>query len=266
VKIPFSGLPVTNPTTDWTFHLARNRAVVGRHLTSLRSPVSGYHDVAKFDVLRGIALPERAVTVARVSPGDCFVGGNAARVVLKNWGRDSRTVVLGLRFGARGRDPVTTSRNVTIGSGAEKECVLPWTWKRESRDSELTLEVRDGKRLLYRRRFALGTPPPIFGDLAARVFYLYRHKPVVLRFPVRVGAASRRNLVLFWRALDERGGELGRGQTRVPGGTAVIRLYWLRWHSGLVTLKLELKPESGEERLTAAAVIPIRLVENPWSD
>ncbi len=58
-RIPFAGLPLAGPTGPWTFHLARTRAAAGQHLTALRSPAAGFHDItsvtSEYPDGRGIA-------------------------------------------------------------------------------------------------------------------------------------------------------------------------------------------------------------------
>ena len=62
---------------------------------------------------------------------------------------------------------------------------------------------------------------------------------------------------------DGDGQRVGGGLTVVHGPTAVVRLYWPRWHTGRYTLRFELF--QGDQPL-ATAEHTVLLVESPTGD
>ncbi|MBN2451387.1 MAG: carbohydrate-binding family 9-like protein [Lentisphaeria bacterium] len=267
LRIPFEGLPLGAPGAAWTFHLARNRRVAGQHLTSLAAPISGFHEIAKFDVLRGVLLAGRQVAVVDLHFGDGFQGTNLARVGLRNHGSEARTVQVELSGPeVGGGDIKRETAEVVLPAGAEGEVVVPWVIAREHAGSavEVTVVVRDGDCVLRRARRRFEAIPSVFGDLPRRAFYRDRQEAVLIELPLRVGEASlRRHLTLEWQAFAADGSRVGSGMTTVRTQRAVIRLFWDAWFDGRYRLELTLR----EENLPLASWGTfLLLVENPWQE
>jgi len=262
IKVPFAGLPLTGPSGVWTFHLARNRRAAQQLITALHSPVSGYHEITKFDRLEGISLPERPVGLMRVSLGEMFQGVNICRVTLKNWGKHAASVtvhagIVGEKAPQRRRQPAT------IGPGAEMTVEVPWELRPDAGGKRAGLEVRSGDRLLQARSFVVGEVPPIFGALRRRAFYFSQHEFVRMELPVQLAEGSRRNVRLRWEAVAGDGARVGRGLTLVRDPLAVIRLYWQRWQDGRYAIRFTLVRD---DTPLASTEQQVRLVANPWGE
>ena len=260
VRIPFAGLPLTRPSGAWVFHLARTRARAGQHLTMLRTPAAGFHEIAKFDRLEGIELPERPVTVDEVSLGERFLGENIARARLKNWGRQTAQVVATVGFvGAEER----LEKRIALAGGQERAVELPWTLDAAAADRRIVLEARLGERVLRRAVAAVGEPPKVLGAIGRNAWFIWPDAFVRLELPVRIAEGSRRDAQLRWEARTVGGTRVGGGLTTVRGPTVVVRLYWPRWRPGRYTLRFEL---ARGDRVLASADHTVLLVESPTGD
>ncbi len=265
LRVPFSGLPLTRPRGAWTFHLARNRAAAGQHLTSLRTPVSGYHEIANFARLEGIDLPDMPVCVTRVDVGECLIGENRCRVQLHNWSRDPATVDLSVGIQTKSSPRVRKPVQMAVPGGRTVTATLPWTLEAGDGGGTFTFEVRLAKtgRLLHKRVRTLPEPPPMLGEIERPVFYYRQGRCVPLALPVNLAEGSRGRARLTWQARDARGAVVGHGFTSVPGRNALLRLYWPHWFPGRYSLHMTLT-RSG--RVLAESEQPLRLVENPWNE
>jgi hypothetical protein len=258
VRIPFARLPLDGPTKDWTFHIARNRRVASQHLTSLQSPVSGFHEIAKFDVLRGVRPKGYDVSVRAIDLGQFLRGPNRAAAEFQNWGATLQQVHI--RYGVAGREQEETV-------ALKPDTTIDWQglWPLDQTDAgkEFSFTVRLGDRVIQRRTRAISAVPPIFPGLSRTVFYLRHHSPVRLELPLNLAGGQQRDGVLNWTALNPDGEAVGHGQTLVRAEPVPIRLYWNRWLPGNYTLRCELrlpdeKPITFESKL--------RLVRNPWGE
>ena len=266
VRVPFAGLPIANPSGAWTFHLARTRSAAGQHLTMLRTPTGGFHEIANFDRLEGIALPERPVSVTVSTLGSLCRGRNLARATLRNWGR--RTQWIDVSAGLADA-PNRTKQMVTIHAGKTATVELPWELGPDAVGKQASLTAYLGGLLLRRRTTAIGPLPDIFGRLRPNAYFIRSDAAVVLRVPIRIAEGSRRNVRLRWearRVTDLRTGDgprVGGGITVVHGPEAVVRLYWTRWRSGRYTLRFELLQAN---QPLATADHTVLLVESPTGD
>ena len=259
-RIPFAGLPLTGPSSVWTFHLARTRAASGQHLTMLRSPASSFHEIDKFDALEGISLPERPIGVSCASPGTMFLGRNIARATLKNWGKRAVTVDVSaglVETGDRSR------RSVNVEPGRTKTVTIPWDLGADAPGRRASLVVRLGKHVLYERSVVVGPFGKIIGRLRRNAYYMRWDAFVRITVPVRIAEGSRREVQLRWQATNAAGRRVGSGQTVVRDPAAVIRLYWPRWQPERYALHLELIDDG---RVLASADRTILLVESPTGD
>lgn len=260
VRIPFAGLPLANPSGVWTFHLARTRSAAGQHLTMLRTPTGGFHEIANFDRLEGIALPERPVSVAVASLGSLCRGRNLARATLKNWGR--RTEWIDVSAGLANA-PNRGKQMVTLHAGKTASVELPWELGPDAVGKQATLTAFLGGLLLHRSTTAIGPLPEIFGRLHRNAYFIRSDAPVELGVPIRIAEGSRRDVRLRWQARKPDGQRVGGGLTVVRGTVAVVRLYWPRWQTGRYTLRFELL--QGDQPL-ATAEHTVLLVESPTGD
>jgi len=259
-RIPFCGLPLTGRPTAWAFHLARTRAAAGQHLTMLESPTSGFHEVAKFDRLEGIALPERPVAVTNPSLGDLYRGENIASVDLTNHG--AAPVRLAAAVGLAGQGD-KLSRQADLRPGESKTVAVPWTLGQKAVGHRVAMDVRLGPRLLRRVSVPIARLPEVLGTLRRNACFIRSDAVVRLELPVRIAAGTRRDAELRWQAVASDGRVAGRGLTMVRGPNAVVRLYWPRWRPDRYTLRFELL--RGKDRL-ASAEHTLLLVEHPLGD
>ncbi|NOY81131.1 MAG: hypothetical protein GXP31_09015 [Kiritimatiellaeota bacterium] len=264
IRVPFSGLPLTRPRGPWTFHLARNRAAAGQHLTSLRTPVSGYHEIANFARLEGIDLPEFAVCVLNATPGESFAGINRCRVLLRNWGKAPAAVRLAAGIEGEAR-PKRTRKALLLAANSTTTAVLPWTLEAGDGGKRFAIEVRlaENNRLIRRQTWPLPEPPPILGKIERPVFYYRQSRCVLLTIPINLAEGSRGRARLSWQARNARGDIVGNGFTTAPNRDAVLRLYWPHWFPGRYTLHMTLARNGG---VLAESEQPLRLVENPWNE
>ncbi len=260
VRIPFSGLPLAGPSTAWTFHLARTRSTAGQHLTMLRSPASSFHDIAAFDVLEGILLPERPIGVLCASLGTMFRGRNTARATLRNWGKRVETVDVSVGVADAGSP---SRRSVRVEPGQTTTVTVPWDLGAEASGRRVRLVVRLGQRVLHERSVIIGPLQDVFGRLRRNAYCIRWDAFVKIAVPVRIAEGSRREVQLHWEAGGADGRPVGSGQTVVRDATAVIRLYWPRWQPGRYTLHLELVQDG---RALASAERTVLLVESPTGD
>ena len=259
-RFPFAGLPLTGPRETWTFHMARSRrAGRGEYLTSLKSHTGGYHDIARFDRLIGIDLPERPIGLVRADLGELFRGRNIARATLRNWGKRKVTAKVSAGVAGNPRE----ERAVALAPGKTATVEVPWRLAEADAGKRVSLDVRTGGRLQQRRALVLPPLKPLFGDPKRRAHFMYADAPVTLDLPVRVAEGDRDGLRLRWQARDAAGRLVGRGLTSLRDVKAVLRLYWPRWRSSRYTLQLELLRQG---KAVESAERTILLVENPWRE
>ena len=261
VRIPFAGLPVEELACPWTFHLARHRSAAGQLLTSLRSPVDGFHELESFDVLEGISLAERRVAVRDVSLGDMLQGINHTTLTLANAsaGRIEATVAAGV---AGAKPPYRAERKVVLAPRRSATVTVPWELSRQHAGRREFVSVSVGGKVIRRRERLIEDVPPVFGTLRRSVYFLDPNEFVRLGVPIHLARGSRGLGRLEWTAADAAGKVVGRGSTTVYGDRAVLRLYWPRWVEGHYTIKMALTRRG---RPVAARQQTIRLVASPWA-
>ena len=258
VRVPFARLPLDGPTKDWTFHLARNRRVASQHLPSLKSVVSGFHEVAKFDILKGVRPVGYDVSVRDMELGQFLRGTNRAKAQFRNWGKPLRKVEI--RYGVAGREQQET---VALKPGAIIDWTGLWPLNERDADKEFSFTVTVDGRIVQRRAHAVESVPPVFSGLERTAFYLRDHDPLRLSLPLNLAGGDGRDGVLHWTALNAKGEAAGSGQTLVRTEPAVIRLYWNRWLPGTYVLKCRLQLPD-EAPITFES--NLRLVRNPWGE
>ncbi|MFH1567481.1 MAG: sugar-binding protein, partial [Gemmatimonadota bacterium] len=260
LRIPFAGLPLAGPDQVWTFSLARNRAAAGQLLCSLHSGVSGFHEIAKFDRLEGIALPERTIGLASYSLGDLYRGTNLCRAVLRNWGTAAQEVTVGA--GVEGAAASRRGeRRVRVPADQEVGVEVPWDLAAGDNGRRVSLEVRGRERLHQARSTIVRQVPDLFGPPVSRAFYLDTASPAELALPVRLAEGSRRDVRLSWEAVNEAGARMGQGQVGVVDSVGRVPLRWKGQQPGRYAVRLELR-QGGRSLGTAEE--RVRLVECPW--
>lgn len=258
VRVPFASLPLDGPDRDWTFHLARNRAVASQHLTSLRSVVSGFHEVARFDVLHGVRPVGYDVSVRIVELGQFLRGSNRAQAQLRNWGKTSCHALL--RYGMAGREQ---QEDVDLAPGAAIAWEGRWPLAEEDAGKEFHFVVAVAGREIVHRRRTVASVPPVFTSLGQAAFYLFQSEPLHLELPLNLAGGERREGVLHWEVCDAQGKTVGSGQTLVRTQPAVVRLYWNPWLAGRYTFRCQLHlPDEAPIAFESA----LRLVRNPWGE
>lgn len=258
VRIPFARLPLDGPDRDWTFHLARNRRVASQHLTSLRSPVTGFHEIAKFDILQGVRPNGYDVSLRILELGQFLRGNNRAGVHLRNWGQTPRSVRL--RYGIAGREQ-EDQRTLPAGEACEWQGL--WPLREDDAGKEFTFSVTVDGREIQRRSRLVATVPPLFGVPERAVFYRYEHEPLRLNLPLNLAGGDRREGVLHWTVRDAKGETVGQGQTLARAEPVPLRLYWNPWLPGHYVLRCELHLPNEPP---IACESGLRLVRNPWGE
>ncbi len=261
VRIPFAGLPIEDLDSPWTFHLARHRAAGNELITSLRSPVTGFHELDSFDVLKGISLKHRRVAVKSIDVGELLAGTNIARCTLKNV--SSKPAKVTVAAGVAGANaPHRAQKTLSLAPGAVADAEVRWVLNDGLAGKEAFLAVRLDGQVLRRVAKRIESVPPIFGELSLRAHYCDPNEPVRLELPIQLAEGSRGECRLAWTASDASGATVGHGLTVVRGSSAVLRLYWLRWRPGWYTLSLDLTRRG---QAIASRTEQIRLVPSPWA-
>jgi len=258
VRVPFARLPLDGPTKDWTFHLARNRRVTSQHLTSLKSMVSGFHELAKFDVLKGVRPVGYNVSVRDIELGQFLRGANRAGAQLRNWGKSPKQIQI--RYGMAGQEK---QQKLALKAGATIDWTGLWPLNEKDAGKEFSFTVTVAGRIVQRRTHAVEIVPPVFSGLERTAFYLRDHEPLCLWLPLNLAGGDGRDGVLHWAAVDAKGKTVGAGQTLVRTEPALIRLYWNRWLPGSYLLRCRLRL-AGEAPITFES--NLRLVRNPWGE
>ena len=258
VRVPFACLPLDGPDRDWTFHLARNRRVAGQHLTSLRSAVSGFHEIAKFDVLQGIRPVGYDVSVHIAELGQFLRGSNRALAQLRNWGRTPCHAVL--RYGIAGHEQ---QEDVALAPGSAVAWEGRWRLVEDDAGKEFTFAVTVAGREIVRRCRTVASVPPVFTSLGQAAFYLFQHDPLRLELPLNLAGGERRDGVLQWTVCDTEGETVASGHTLARREPALIRLYWNPWLPGRYTFRCQLRlPDEAPIAFESS----LRLVRNPWGE
>ena len=256
-KIPFRGLPLASPNSEWTFHLARNRRAAGQLITSLQSPVTGYHEISRFDPMKGIRHGEYPISIESIDFGDGFQGTNLLKAKLKNWSEKKADLTMTLTVGSKG----PLKKPFSLAAHAQELLTIPFEVSEKESGQGLKFSVhRDGK-LLQQRTSGIAGVPPIIGGLHMRACYQAPDDFVRLAIPIQIAEGSRGDSRLYWDALNSSGEEVGSGFTSVAGKHAVLRLFWLKWRPGRYGLKLRLVQGDTEK---ASREEELRFLPSPW--
>lgn len=258
MRVPLASLPVQSWQGPWYFHLARSRRAVSQYLTSLRTPVSGFHEIGVFAELTGIEALGLPFGVSGFGLGQVMYGGNACSFEVT--GDRSRLTGAEIQIGDQTRQ-VFDAPALAIQTGTVR---LPFTLVPGDQDQALRVRLLEGARVVQERSAVLsGLPVELLGAPPAPVVYLSPQAAAELELPVHVQSGDGALLRLSWEARDEAGAVVGDGATTTAGRTARLRLYWPRWRPGLYRLAMVL--HRGDQEL-ARREVPLRLVLNPWEE
>jgi len=258
MRVPLAGLPVQSWQGPWYFHVARSRRAVSQSLTSLQTPVSGFHDLGAYAELTGIEALGLPFGLSGFSLGALMYGGNACSFAVT--GDRSRLTGAEIHIGGQTRQ-VFDAPALAIQTGTVR---LPFTLVPGDQDQALRVRLLEGARVVQERSAVLsGLPVDLLGTPSAPVFYLSPQAAVELEIPVHVQAGDGASLRLVWEARDEAGAVVGDGETTTPGRSARLRLYWPRWRPGSYRLAMVLRRGDAE---LARREVPLRLVLNPWEE
>jgi hypothetical protein len=258
LRLPLANLPVQSYRGPWYFHVARVRRTASQYLTSLQTPVSGFHELAAFAELTGIERLNFPFGVKDFSLGDTMYGANACGFAVE--GDKARLTAAEIEIGGQKR-ALFDAAALAIQTGTLS---LPFSVVPGDQGKPLTVRFLDGATLVQRRSTVLGNMPvELLGKPTRSVLYFSANEFAELEFPVNILGSPAEPMKLTWTASDEHGTVAGSGETATTGKSAKVRLYWPRWRPGAYSVEVRLCQGGAEiARRTQA----IRLVLNPWEE
>ncbi len=256
MSVPLANLPVESVRGPWSFHIARARRTTGVYMTSLATPVSGFHELDAYAALTGIDRLNLPLGLRDFSFGQFRYGRNVCRFDVT--GRKEALTAMAVEVDGQPR-MLFDNAALQIMTGTME---LPYTLMPADRGKTLTVKAFGGQRLLQSRAITLsGLPEKMLGRPSRAVFMFYPGSVVELALPLHVAGSHDAPLTLLWTALDATGKAAGRGLTTPSGAAARLRLYWQPWRPGAYTIDCRLL--RGELELTRLRQ-QIRLAANPW--
>ncbi len=256
LRLPLASLPIESVQGPWRFHIARSRRTRGVNLTSLRTPVSGFHDLSAFAELTGIEKLRLPLGLREFSFGKLTYGGNMCTFGVAG----NKDVLDSAAIEVDGTPRALFDRAaLQIMSGVLQ---LPFHLSPEDRGGVLALKVYQGEVLLQSRTAVLNTlPEQLLGGIGREVHLFYPNRCVELEVPVNMVGSAEHPLSLLWQASNAAGNIVGTGRTRPSGQRATVRLYWNPWRPGRYEIALRLVSDGAE---LARRTQTIRLFQNPW--
>ncbi|MBT3378662.1 MAG: hypothetical protein HN742_33255 [Lentisphaerae bacterium] len=256
MAVPLANLPIEAVEGAWSFHIARARRTTGSYLTSLMTPVSGFHSLPAYAGLTGIEKLKFPLGLKAFSFGQFTYGQNTC--TFKVAGAKAKLTSMAIEVDGSPR-MLFDSAALQIMTGTMQ---LPYTLMPTDRGKSLAVKAFSGTRLLQSRMISLnGMPEKMLGTSSRAVFMLYPGHFVELELPLHIAGSADAPLTLEWKATGEDGQTLGQGMTSPAGSPARIRLYWRSWRPGMYTIDCRLL--RGKEEL-ARQQQQIRLAANPW--
>ena len=258
LRLPLANLPVQSCRGPWYVHVARGRRTKPQYLTSLRTPVSGFHETNVFAELTGIEKLNIPFGVKDFALGDLMYGANACTFVVE--GDKEKLSAAEIEIDGQKR-MIFDAPALAIQTGTLS---LPFTIVPGDQGKTLSVRLLDGARLIQRRSTTLGNlPVDLLGKPTKSVLYFSPNEVTELELPINVLGSSKDPLKLAWTASDGQGRSVGVGETTPAGKVARIRLYWQVWRPGAYTIDATLC-QNGKE--LARRTVPVRLILNPWED
>ena len=256
ISLPLANLPIESVTGPWRFHIARGRRTTGTFMTSLRTPVSGFHDLAAYARLTGIEKLHVPLGLKNFSFGQFSYGRNVCRFEVT--GNKAMLTSMAIEVGGVPR-ALFDQAALQIMTGTME---LPYNLMPADRGKKLVVKAFAGTRLLQSRIVSLDRlPEKMLGRARRSVFMFYLGNVAELVFPLHIAGSVDDPLTLAWTARDENGKVVGEGLTTPTGQNARIRLYWRRWRPGKYVVDCRLS-RGGKE--LAHRQQPVYLVANPW--
>jgi len=256
MRVPLARLPIESTAGPWRFEIARARRPVETYLTSLRTPVKDFHEVAAFAQLTGIEKLHLPVGLRAFSFGQFTYGRNTCTFEVV--GDKTKLTAMSVEVGGK-RRALFDNAVLRIMTGTMQ---LPYLLSPADRGKVLAVKAWNNARLLQMRTTDLdGLPDRILGPPSRSVFMFYPGSFLELTLPLHIRASAADPLRLDWRAYDANGEAVGTGMTTPAGGAARVRLYWLHRQPGRYRIDFVLS-RNGRELVRLKQ--DIRLVANPW--
>lgn len=260
VEIPVARLPVENAKGPWSFHIARGRKAKEMYLTSLKTPVSGFHALEAFAELGGIEKLGIPFGLKNFSFGKFAYGENCCSFEID--GAKEKLTSAEIEIGGALR-AIFDAAALAIQTGTLR---LPFSILQQADVGKrlAALRVFNGAVLVQERVTAMsGLPTELLGKPERALFYFSRNEVVELVVPVNVVGTKDAPLKLVWSVADADGKAVGNGETTPSGAVAFLRLYWEKWKPGLYDIGIKLQ-QGGKE--VAAVKQSIRLIPSPWEE
>lgn len=256
MRLPLANLPIESVSGPWSFHIARARRTTGVYLTSLTTPVSGFHDLEAYARLTGIAELGLPIGLNHFSFGKLSYGENVCTFEVT--GAKQELTAMAIEVGGKPR-MLFDQAALQIMTGT---MALPYTLMPADRGRTLAVKAYCQKRLVQARLMTLSAlPEKMLGRSQRSVFMFYPGNVVELALPLHITPSRDAPLTLTWTAADQTGKQVGSGLTTPAGDAARIRLYWRPWRPGPYTLDCRLARGGSE---LARQTQHIRLEANPW--
>ncbi|MBP5639737.1 MAG: hypothetical protein J6X55_09685 [Victivallales bacterium] len=265
MRIPFANLPQSTPGMDWTFHVARGRyTMVTQNMTSLKSPIKGFHEVEAFDFLCGIKGEPTGILTVTQDFGTTNEGKNIASITLKNTSDTPKTITVTMEITGDDGQPKPFAVTAPLPPTVTKTIHVPWVCSRAAEGKSMTMKVEmDGKRI---QAFSalVNKVHPFIGPLATNVLFFDDRTPAVVDF--NVNAILDSPMTVFWELWPHDGAvvPLISGQTAVQAREMRIRIYTTFLSPGLYTLRRYLFDDATGKRIVVndAEVV---LIHSPWN-
>ena len=262
MRIPFASFPTSPLAPDWPFHVARSRYTMNAmHLTSLKGPVKGFHDMHLFDTLCGIKSEPTGIVVQNQSFGPLFEGKNQASLTLKNENTTERQLHIAVEVASKDGAPATWQKDFTIQGGATATATLDWQCilANEGQPISMRLEM-NGKRLQSFSIILKGILPTI-GNLRHNAISFGDTTPAVAEFPLNLRVANR-ELTLLWELWSDDGKTLvTSGRTAVASNQMKLRIFHSFLKPDLYRLRRFLLEDG---KVIVAREDRIALTPSPW--
>ena len=265
MRIPFANLPLSAPGVDWTFHVARGRYTMStQNMTSLKSPIKGFHEIESFDFLCGIKGEPTGIQTVAQDFGTPHEGTNVASITLKNTNDTPRTLTVTMEISDGNGQPKHFAVTETLPKTSSKTIKVPWNCTLAAAGRPMSMKVEmDGKRI---QSFStlLRKVNPMLGPLHRNVLYFNGHTPAIADFDVNVH--FDRPLTLLWELWPRDGAKapVASGRTVVQTQAMRIRIFDTFLQPGIYTLRRYLFDDATGER-HAVNDIDVSLIHSPWN-
>jgi len=256
MALPVANLPIESITGPWAFHIARARRTTGTYLTSLKTTVSGFHEINAFAELTGIEKLKLPFGLTNFSFGKLVYGANECTFEVA--GDKTKLTAMAIEVDGQPR-MLFDGPALQIMTGTMR---LPFMLAATDRDKSLAVKAYSNTTLLQSRVITLSALPERLLDMAPRnVYFFYDGNFIEYRLPINVVGSSANPLRLSWQAKNDTGQVVADGETTPAGQIALVRLYWPRWRSGTYEIESILRQDGKE---IARVTQTIRFVRNPW--